>query len=121
MGQTASRTLISLSCLCAVSSTRAVLVHPTILQLFVCQSFPFLCWNGHTLPKLQGFISSTKLHGSALANRWNPLCATACRALADKAAQALLLVRSLVTNNINRLANRLDDSSKSKLKEVVSM
>ncbi len=48
------------------------------------------------------------------------LCLHGRRALGSKTAQALLLLRTLAANNINRLAKRLDSSSQRQLRELVS-
>jgi len=45
----------------------------------------------------------------------------AVRALAGRAAQALALLHTLASHNVNRLAARLDDASRRKLGEVVSI
>jgi hypothetical protein len=45
----------------------------------------------------------------------------AVRALAGRAAQALVLLHTLASHNVNRLAARLDDASRRKLGEVVSL
>jgi hypothetical protein len=43
-----------------------------------------------------------------------------CRALASKAAQALLLLRTLSYQNLTRLAVRLDNVTRRQLKDLVS-
>jgi hypothetical protein len=42
-----------------------------------------------------------------------------CRQLASKAAQALLLLRTIVAGNVNRLVNRLDADTKRALRDLV--
>lgn len=42
-----------------------------------------------------------------------------CRLLASKAAQALLLLRTIAAANINRLVNRLDNDSRRALMDLV--
>lgn len=43
-----------------------------------------------------------------------------CRKLASKAAQALLLLRTIAAANVNRLVNRLDNDGRRALKDLVS-
>jgi hypothetical protein len=47
------------------------------------------------------------------------LFCVACRQLASKAAQALLLLRTIVAGNVNRLVNRLDADTKRALRDLV--
>jgi len=44
-----------------------------------------------------------------------------CRLLASKAAQALLLLRTIAAANINRLVNRLDNDSRRALMDLVRL
>lgn len=46
-------------------------------------------------------------------------CLACCRQLASKAAQALLLLRTIVAGNVNRLVNRLDADTKRALRDLV--